>query len=74
MTCVECIHSKAHGRTMIYCTLFGIPLKRDYDRCKYHKKGECDAENDKGRILYIVRGEEAEQVREPEMRMDGDQV
>ncbi len=34
--CENCKHGKKRGRTMIYCTLFGIDISAGYDRCKYH--------------------------------------
>ena len=35
--CANCKHGKRHGRTMVYCILFGIDISSGYDRCEKHK-------------------------------------
>ncbi len=35
--CGNCRNGKKHGRTMVYCTFFGIDISASYDRCRHHK-------------------------------------
>lgn len=39
MICRECENSRGSGGNMIYCRLFGIFVRNDYDGCKYHREG-----------------------------------
>lgn len=42
MKCEECIHAKTRPGVLLYCVLFGIPVRRDYqcDRISDEKKRE----------------------------------
>lgn len=42
MKCRTCDHSKESGGYMLYCILFGIFIRADHDRCKYHKDQEAE--------------------------------
>ena len=38
MSCGECENSRGSGENMIYCRLFGIFVRKDYEGCRYHEQ------------------------------------
>ena len=42
MSCGECENSRGSGTGMVYCLLYGIYIRSDYDGCKYHREGDLN--------------------------------
>ena len=52
-TCGMCKYAKPRGRRIVYCTYFGIDIRRDYQNCRRNRSKiimeGLDAEIDRGR-------------------------
>lgn len=57
--CGNCREGRKYGRTMVYCTFYGINIRYTYNRCGRHKPRivEVNNENDESSGRTVVRGE-----------------
>ena len=57
--CANCKDGRMSGKSMVYCTFYGINIRYNYNQCKRHnpKTVEVENETDRARVHSDIREE-----------------